>query len=115
MMTATRDELGLERPGRFDTFLERLADKVGANAGAAMVYAAPVERDGVTVIPVGKVRWGFGGGFGEAQKEASTGGGTGGGAGGGVMVSPVGYIELAHGETRFRPIVDPIIRIPMVI
>ena len=41
--------------------LTRLAESLGANAAASAVFGTPVERDGVTVIPVARVRWGFGG------------------------------------------------------
>ena len=43
-------------------FLERMAEHLGARAGVKSAYGEPVERDGVTVIPVAKVAWGFGGG-----------------------------------------------------
>ena len=58
----------------------------------------PVERDGVTVIPVAKARWGFGGGAGRRHDEDGAGGG------GGVQVTPVGFIEIKNHEANFRPI-----------
>src|SRR5712691_4977917 len=86
---------------RADTFLERLAETLGMHAQASAIFGEPVERDGVTVIPVAKARWGLGGGGGhKAEGEGS-------GGGGGVIVSPVGYIELKDGESRFRPVQDP--------
>ena len=98
-------EQDLVPSNRFDTFLERLAEKVGLNVKASLVFAEPVERDGVTVIPVAKVRWGFGGGAGAGQgSEREAGAGSGAGGGGGVMASPIGYIELANGQSRFRPL-----------
>ena len=45
-----------------DDFLTNLAEKLGAAAKASLVFGEAVERDGVTVIPVAKSRWGFGGG-----------------------------------------------------
>jgi len=81
------------------TFVERLAERVGASSGAATLFGEPVERGEVTVIPVARAVWGFGGGSGP---EAA--GGAGGGGGGASW--PVGYIELRGSETRFRPIVD---------
>lgn len=44
--------------------VERLADRLGSSAHATAVFGGPIERDGVTVIPVAKARWGFGGGDG---------------------------------------------------
>ena len=81
------------------TFVERLAERVGSSFGAATLFGEPVERGEVTVIPVARAVWGFGGGSGP---EAA--GGAGGGGGGASW--PVGYIELRGSETRFRPIVD---------
>ena len=82
------------------SFVESLADRIGARGGAATVFGEPVERDEVTVIPVARAGWGFGGGSG----NASAGGGEGGG--GGALAWPVGYIEIRGAETRFCPIVD---------
>jgi uncharacterized spore protein YtfJ len=82
------------------TFIEGLAERLGARAGATAVFGEPVEREGVTVIPVARTAWGFGGGAGEAEE----GGGQGGG--GGARSTAIGYIELRDGESRYRPIVD---------
>ena len=79
-------------------FIEGMAEKLGAVARAATIFGEPVERDGITVIPVAKARWGFGGGAGRRKDEDGAGGG------GGAQVSPVGFIELKNGEAEFRPI-----------
>src|SRR2546425_615730 len=70
------------------------------------VFADPVEKDGVTVIPVAKARWGIGGGAGSGKNpdQSQTDEGSGGGAG--VLLSPVGYIEIKDGRARFHPIYD---------
>lgn len=80
------------------TLVERLADKFGATVRASTIYGEPVEREGVTVIPVAKAAWGFGGGMGRK------GDGNGGGGGGGARVTPVGFIELSNGGAKFRRI-----------
>ena len=109
-----------------------LSDRLGKGARAAAVFGEPVERDGVTVIPVAKARWGFGGGAGTDGRAAGAGeaagveetaaegkartrgwggragrGGTGTGGGGGAMVVPAGYIEIKAGKTDYHPIIDP--------
>jgi uncharacterized spore protein YtfJ len=99
------------------SFVERLAKRLGLSASAKAVFADPVERDGVTVIPVAKVRWGFGGGSGSGRKfkkgdVSDT--GQGGGGGGGVHVSPLGYIEMKDGEVEYKPIRDPAALVPLV-
>lgn len=79
-----------------ETFITRLAEKLGAAVRAATIFAEPIERDGVTVIPVAKARWGFGGGGRMGEED--------GGGGGGAQVSPVGFIELRNGSAEFRRI-----------
>jgi uncharacterized spore protein YtfJ len=83
--------------------LSLLAERVPARLGAAAVYGAPVERDGVTVVPVATARFGFGAGGGSDPSDGQQ--GEGGGAGG--MTTPVGYIELKEGRSRFVAIVHP--------
>ena len=95
------------------TFLERFAYNVGNSATAATVFGDPVERGGITVIPVAKARWGVGGGAGSNPSDASRGEGTGGGAG--VAVTPIGYIEVKDGRARFRPIYDPALLVRLLV
>jgi len=78
--------------------IERIAEKLGASVRASKVYGDPVERGDVTVIPVARARWGFGGGGGRGKRgEPGTGGG------GGAVMTPIGYIEIrGDGTTRFR-------------
>ncbi len=124
--------------GERRVFLERIAEHLGAAAGVKSAYGEPVERGGVTVIPVAKVAWGFGGGDGagtsrSAHRKGKKGSledkptagvpttdnpatdgpvegipfSEGSGGGGGVAVSPIGYVEIAGGSTRFRRIWTP--------
>jgi uncharacterized spore protein YtfJ len=76
------------------------------------VYGEPVTANGVTVIPVSTMRFGFGGGGGEGGgtgPEGQEGGsGSGGGMGGGGTVEPVGYIEIGDAGTRWVPLEPPI-------
>lgn len=88
----------IEKTSSADRFISAMAEKLGAVAKAATVFGEPVERDGVTVIPVAKARWGFGGGAGQRKNEDGAGGG------GGVQVTPVGFIEIKNRAANFRPI-----------
>lgn len=85
------------------SLLERLGQQLSTSATAQTVYGTPVERDGITVIPVARARYGFGGGGGSGT-QAGEAAGSGLGAGAGVSLTPVGYIELREGRSRFRPI-----------
>ncbi len=94
--------MSLEKTRSADTFIGTMAEKLGAVARAATVFGEPVERDGITVIPVAKARWGFGGGAGQRKGEGEEEDGAGGG--GGVQVTPVGFIEIKDNTANFRPI-----------
>jgi len=87
---------------RADELIGSIAERLGAHFATSSVFGAPVERDGVTVIPVAAVRLGFGAGAGaDPGKQEGEGGG-----GGGSMTA-AGYIELKDGRSRFVPIVRP--------
>ena len=74
------------------------------------VFGEPIERDGITVIPVARVRWGFGGGAGSAPIAVGSGPGvegsmaptaangmqpgSGQGGGGAVTTDPIGWLEI---------------------
>jgi uncharacterized spore protein YtfJ len=88
---------------RGDELLSMLAERIGARLGAATVFGAPVERDGVTVVPVAVARFGFGAGSGSDPSKRQEGEG----GGGGGTVAPTGYIELKGGRSRFVPVVHP--------
>ena len=94
-----------QKPNEGATFMERIAETLDGAARSSTVYGDPVERDGVTVIPVAKVQYGFGGGGGEGKGHAGD-HGEGAGGGGGVVAKPIGYIEMKNGESTFRPIHD---------
>ncbi len=97
--------MDLEKTGAADRFIGTMAEKLGAVARASTVFGEPVERDGITVIPVAKARWGFGGGAGQRSETGDDGEHEeGAGGGGGVQVTPVGFIEMRNNEAYFRPI-----------
>jgi uncharacterized spore protein YtfJ len=88
---------------RGDELLSTLAERIGARLGAATVFGAPVERDGVTVVPVAVARFGIGAGSGMDPSKGQEGEG----GGGGGTVTPTGYIEIKDGRSRFVPVVHP--------
>lgn len=105
--------------GPIEGFVGRLAERIGANVTVKAVFGEPIERDGVTVIPVAKVRWGFGGGAGSApvavgpgprdDDTAAPGGGgqagSGQGGGGAATADPIGWLEIGPDGAEFKPIV----------
>ncbi len=102
-----------------DERLGKLAELIGGNVSARAVFGDPVERDGVTVIPVARIRYGFGAGSGRGGGRRKHWRGDGGegdqgaedqygsGGGGGMQAAPIGYIELRGGEASFTRIADP--------
>ena len=72
--------------------------RVGDQLGIRRVFGEPIERDGVTVVPVA-VSIGGGGG-GNAPADQGSGGGFGG------MVRGIGAYSISTGQGRFVPAVD---------
>lgn len=97
---------GIQGSALADELLQRIGQTVGDNAKVSTVFGEPVEREGITVIPVAKARFGFGGGGGGGARAGEE--GSGGGGGGGALVSPVGYIEVSDGTAQFRRISSPV-------
>lgn len=92
---------------RTDELLTTLVDRIGGHFTASTVFGTPVERPGVTVIPVASWRFGFGGGGGvdtTAEEQAERGGE---GGGGGGIGAPLGYIEITDHGSRFVPVIHP--------
>jgi uncharacterized spore protein YtfJ len=69
------------------------------------VFGQPIRQRDVTVVPVARVRWGFGGGGGRAD-EPPAGPAAGSGGGGGVAADPLGYLEITADGATFRKIGD---------
>ena len=88
---------------RVDAMLAALSERLGTQFSAASVFSPPVERDGVTVVPVASVRLGLGGGGGADRDKHQDGAG----AGVGGTVTPMGYIEVKDGQSRYVPLVHP--------
>jgi uncharacterized spore protein YtfJ len=110
MTTQTMDATGEARraggPTSADRLLERLAELIGARAGVQAVFGEAVRHENLTIIPVARVRWGFGGGGGSADGPPS-GPASGSGGGGGVAADPIGYLELGPEGAAFQPIREP--------
>jgi uncharacterized spore protein YtfJ len=87
---------------------DRIANTVAGRAGVKLAYGDPVVGDGITVVPVARVRFGFGGGGGEMPSEKTAEVAKhGGGGGGGAVVSPVGFLIIRGEAIEFRAIRDP--------
>ena len=74
-------------------------------------FGEPIERDGVTLVPVARVSGGSGYGHGEGDVPArtageATGSGSGGGGGFGVNVSPIGVFVIRGDDVSWQPAFD---------
>lgn len=81
---------------------EKLLGPADRALNARRVYAEPLERDGVTVIPTAAVRGGGGGGGGTDAEGRTSGTGT----GFGLTARPVGAFVIRQGKLGWRPAVD---------
>ena len=86
------------------TTMEKIREMVDANT----VVGQPITtQDGVTLIPVSKLSFGFatgGSDFGKATDAAKN---FGGGAGAGVNVIPVAFLIVKEGSVRLLPVAPP--------
>lgn len=94
-----------------------LSDFMGASMGkvremidANTVVGDPIHTDdGVTIIPVSKVSFGFAGGASDIPSKNTTGEKTayGGGTGAGVTISPIAFLIVREGNVRILPVAEP--------
>ncbi|HTX36860.1 MAG TPA: spore germination protein GerW family protein [Bryobacteraceae bacterium] len=80
--------------------LEEVFKSIVDHSGAKSVYGEPIVLEGKTVLPVARIRYGFGGGSGGKGNQEQYGGG----GGGGLLAQPLGVVEITPSETRFVPI-----------
>jgi uncharacterized spore protein YtfJ len=92
----------------FVRVIEQLARQVGAGADARAVFAPPITREGVTVIPVARVGGGFGVGAGPVGRDGESGEIGGVGGGGGFFSMPIGFIEIDRDGARFQRLESPV-------
>ena len=85
-----------------DTTMDKIRDMVDSNTIIGEPITTP---DGVTVIPVSRVSFGFGAGGGDYGKTDTA--HFGGGAGAGVKVDPVAFLVIKDGQTRMMPVAVP--------
>ncbi len=84
-----------------ETSMNKLREMVDANAIVGEPITTP---DGVTLIPISRLSYGFGCGGGDYGKQAT---GTGAGCGGGVHVEPMAFLVVKDGVTRMLPVASP--------
>ena len=96
--------------------IEEITQTLTDSANSEVVVGQTVELGSAKIIPLSRVRLGFGGGGGEGDQKFGpdrkgrhcngNGKGTGGGAGGGAKVRPVAAIIFTDDEVRVEKIPD---------
>jgi uncharacterized spore protein YtfJ len=82
------------------TMLDEILDKARHSASVRDVYGDPIEKDGITIIPVARVTGVGGGGSGTGGE------GEGSGFGYGLQSEPVGVYIIKDGRVHWRPVVN---------
>lgn len=97
-----------EKKNPLSELMHSAMEKVHEMVDTNTIVGQPINTpDGVTLIPISKVSFGFGSGGGDYGKSASPGKGFGGGAGGAVKIDPVAFLVVKEGQTRVIPVAAP--------
>ena len=95
-----------EKKTPLNDLMRSAMEKVREMADSNTVVGQPIATaDGVTLIPITKVSFGFGGGGGDYGKTAPK--DFGGGAAAGVRIDPVAFLVIKDGITRVMPVAVP--------
>ena len=86
------------------TTMHKIREMVDANT---VVGQPIVTQDGVTLIPVSKLSFGFATGGSDFGKTPNVTKNFGGGAGAGVNVTPVAFLIVKDGNVRMLPVAPP--------
>ena len=85
------------------TAMEKVREMVDTNTIVGQPITTP---DGVTLIPISKVSFGFGSGGGDYGKKSSD-TSFGGASAAGVKIDPVAFLVIKDGTTRVMPVAVP--------
>lgn len=81
-------------------------DKIHEMVDSDTIIGKPIQIDGITILPISKVTFGFASGgtdFGEKSSKEMFGGGT----GAGVTIQPVAFLVVQDGTVRTVQLADP--------
>ena len=100
----------MEKKNPLNEVLQESMAKVREMVDTNTIVGQPIQTpDGVTLIPISRVSFGFGGGgatFGN-NKEATSDASVGAGLGAGVKVEPVAFLIIKEGTVRVMPVAVP--------
>ncbi len=87
--------------------LQEAMGKVREMVDANTIVGQPITADGVTLIPISRVSFGFGGGGGNYAPKTGTEKNLTTGVGAGVKITPVAFLVLKDGTARVLPVAVP--------
>lgn len=88
--------------------LRTTMDKIKEMVDANTIIGQPiVTQDGVTLIPVSQMSFGFASGGSDFGKTQGVDKNFGGGAGAGVNITPVSFLVVKDGAARVLPVMSP--------
>lgn len=96
----------MEKNSPLSELIQTTMEHVKATADANTIIGTPIEADGVTLIPVSKLSFGFGCGGGDYGKQA-TADRFGGGTTAAAKVEPMAFLVVKDGVTRVLPMGMP--------
>lgn len=93
-----------EKKNKVSGLMQSTIEKIHELVDTNVIVGQPIHTpDGVTLIPVSRVNFGFGSGGGDYGKQENFGGG----GGAGVKIDPVAFLIIKDGVTRVLPVAAP--------
>ena len=100
-------EMTEKNKSSLSAMMETSMDKIRQMVDSNTIVGEPITTpDGVTLIPVSRLSYGFGCGGGDYGKQTNQ---MGAGAGAGVRVEPMAFLVVKDGVTRMLPVGTPAI------
>ena len=97
--------MDMEKKSPLRDVMNSTMEKVREMVDANNIVGAPITTpDGVTLIPISRVSFGFGSGGGTYGQTSER---FGGGGGAGVKNDPVAFLVIKDGQTRMMPVAVP--------
>ena len=96
-----------EKKNSLSEMMETSMDKIRQMVDSNTIVSEPITTpDGVTLIPVSRLSYGFGCGGGDYGKNGAS---SGAGCGAGIRVEPMAFLVVKGGVTRMLPVGTPAI------
>ena len=96
-----------EKKNSLSEMMETSMDKIRQMVDSNTIVGEPITTpDGVTLIPVSRLSYGFGCGGGDYGKNGAS---SGAGCGAGIRVEPMAFLVVKDGVTRMLPVGTPAI------